>query len=155
MQPCLNDGLNIESKCIDLSPHRHFPFSFPPSTLYAPFAEYGPSSHEHAAATNYHSLYHTRHLWPHAVSLTPPQDGGGNPGGTFWSQQREARPPQPVPPPPQQTHGQITAALATPSPLSSAGSNEENEAAPPVLNNTAAAAGDLCEDDEDPGRNTG
>ena len=130
------------------------PFSFPPNPLYTPFAEYGQSSHEHAAAaTNYHhSLYHTRHLW-NAVSLTPPQDGGGNPGGALWPQQREARPPPPVPPPPSQpTLGQIPAALATPSPLSSAGSNEENEATLPVVNN--AAASDLCEDDEDPGMNT-
>ena len=145
------------------------PFSFPSNALYAPFApltsDYGQNSHEHAA--NYHSLYHTRHLWnavsPAAASasLTPPQDGmgasvAGSPGA-LWTQPREAR-QQPLPPPPpppqqqqqQQMLSQITVALATPSPLSSAGSNEESEASALSLNN-AAANDDLCEDDDDPG----
>ena len=140
-----------------------FPFSFPSNSLYAPFtplnSNYGQNSQEHTA--NYHSLYHTRHLWnavsPATASLTPPQDGGGTPPGhnpstlgnnlatsghTFWTQQREARPQQQILP-------QITAALATPSPLSSAGSNEESEAAPLSANTDA---NDLCEDDDDPGR---
>ena len=121
------------------------PFSFPSNALYAPFApltsDYGQNSHEHAA--NYHSLYHTRHLWSAAAALTPPQDASGGSPGALWAQQREVRPPPP--PSQQQVLNHVTAALATPSPLSSAGSNEESEATGPSI--------DLCDDvdGDDPG----